>query len=349
MSEDVFVKNFWRCFNDFQDSAKPDSPGMPAYFRFLTLLSEELGAPDSRAGAWRPACLGLLVSHALPWMDPCLLVATAGRQQPPPPPMPRLGTGLRIFLEERVDVVILEVGLGGRLDATNCIPHPVVCGIASLGFDHMDLLGHTLPVSGAGQAGHKGQRKQGEGQARRTGPCRQSAKGPRPGLGNRSVGCRAPLPTLPCTLQEIAGEKAGIMKPGRPVVTVQQLPEAAPVLDERARQLGCPLSVAPSLAIYSPDQELPELGLHGAHQAINASLAVALARAWEAEAGPDDAARHDRLRCLDQGCLPPAYLSGLASVTWPGRGQVWRGPEGRGGGAGRRDVMGSWSFAEEGT
>ena len=52
-----------------------------------------------------------------------------------------------MFLEEKVDVVILEVGVGGRLDATNCIPKPVVCGVTSLGFDHVELLGHTLPVS----------------------------------------------------------------------------------------------------------------------------------------------------------------------------------------------------------
>ncbi len=43
-----------------------------------------------------------------------------------------------------MDVAVLEVGIGGRLDATNIIPHPVVCGISSLGFDHMELLGNTL-------------------------------------------------------------------------------------------------------------------------------------------------------------------------------------------------------------
>ena len=39
-----------------------------------------------------------------------------------------------------MDVVILEVGLGGRLDATNVVRSPAVCGIASLGFDHMEVL-----------------------------------------------------------------------------------------------------------------------------------------------------------------------------------------------------------------
>jgi folylpolyglutamate synthase/dihydropteroate synthase len=54
---------------------------------------------------------------------------------------------LKIFLQSGVDVVVLEVGVGGRLDATNVIPAPVVCGITSLGYDHMDMLGDTLPVS----------------------------------------------------------------------------------------------------------------------------------------------------------------------------------------------------------
>ncbi len=52
----------------------------------------------------------------------------------------------RVFLAEKVDVAILEVGLGGRLDATNCVPQPVVCGISALGYDHMELLGNTLRV-----------------------------------------------------------------------------------------------------------------------------------------------------------------------------------------------------------
>lgn len=50
-------------------------------------------------------------------------------------------------------MVVLEVGVGGRLDATNIVPQPVVCGITSLGFDHMEMLGDTLPVRGLGATG----------------------------------------------------------------------------------------------------------------------------------------------------------------------------------------------------
>ncbi|CAN6921673.1 unnamed protein product [Brassica oleracea] len=50
----------------------------------------------------------------------------------------------KIFVSEKVEVAVIEVGLGGKLDSTNVIQKPVVCGIASLGMDHMDILGHTL-------------------------------------------------------------------------------------------------------------------------------------------------------------------------------------------------------------
>ncbi|KAL6756912.1 putative folylpolyglutamate synthetase [Haematococcus lacustris] len=60
---------------------------------------------------------------------------------------------LRVFVAEQVDVVVLEVGIGGRLDATNVIPHPLVCGVTSLGFDHMEMLGDTLPKIAREKAG----------------------------------------------------------------------------------------------------------------------------------------------------------------------------------------------------
>ncbi|TMW58784.1 hypothetical protein Poli38472_006929 [Pythium oligandrum] len=60
---------------------------------------------------------------------------------------------LHIFVEERVDVVILEVGIGGRLDATNVIEKPVVCGITTLDLDHVRVLGETLDKIAYAKAG----------------------------------------------------------------------------------------------------------------------------------------------------------------------------------------------------
>ncbi|CAA0836778.1 Folylpolyglutamate synthase [Striga hermonthica] len=59
----------------------------------------------------------------------------------------------KIFAAEQVDVVILEVGLGGKFDATNVVEKPIVCGIASLGYDHMEILGNTLGQIAGEKAG----------------------------------------------------------------------------------------------------------------------------------------------------------------------------------------------------
>mmetsp|Transcript_6708 Transcript_6708/g.22311 ORF Transcript_6708/g.22311 Transcript_6708/m.22311 type:complete len:521 (+) Transcript_6708:452-2014(+) len=98
VSEAVFLEHFWWCFRRLQETAT-EEVGMPAYFRFMLLLS------------------------------------------------------LRVFHAERVQGLVLEVGLGGRLDATNVVPAPAVCGVASLGYDHCELLGHTLPEIAREKAG----------------------------------------------------------------------------------------------------------------------------------------------------------------------------------------------------
>src|SRR5580765_7102890 len=88
------------------------------------------------------------------------------------------------FARERVDFGVFEVGLGGRLDATNILT-PVVSIITRVDFDHENFLGHSLA--------------------------------------------------------EIAAEKAGILKPGIPVVLAGQHPEAREVILARAKQLDCPV------------------------------------------------------------------------------------------------------------
>ncbi|XP_027334737.1 folylpolyglutamate synthase isoform X4 [Abrus precatorius] len=58
----------------------------------------------------------------------------------------------KIFAAEQVDVSIMEVGLGGKYDATN-VQTPIVCGITSLGYDHMEILGNTLGEIAGEKAG----------------------------------------------------------------------------------------------------------------------------------------------------------------------------------------------------
>jgi folylpolyglutamate synthase len=73
----------------------------------------------------------------------------------PMPPYFRFLTlmALQVFSQEKVEAVVLEVGIGGRYDATNVVTRPVVTGISVLGYDHMALLGNTLREIAGQKAG----------------------------------------------------------------------------------------------------------------------------------------------------------------------------------------------------
>ena len=90
----------------------------------------------------------------------------------------------KYFADEKVDVAVVEVGLGGRLDCTNII-HPDLCIITNISLDHTQFLGHTLA--------------------------------------------------------QIAGEKAGIIKPGIPIVIGETTPETRPVFYQKAQEEGAPI------------------------------------------------------------------------------------------------------------
>jgi dihydrofolate synthase/folylpolyglutamate synthase len=147
--------------------------------------------------------------------------------------------GFLFFACRNVNAAVVEVGLGGRLDATNVVT-PEVAIITSLSYDHMLVLGDTLA--------------------------------------------------------KIAGEKAGIIKPGRPVISSPQKDEALDVIkrvsDERSAPLtliGRDIFFAPLkrslegqvLKVWSKDRPALELGipLLGAHQVENAATAYAALKA----------------------------------------------------------------------
>jgi dihydrofolate synthase/folylpolyglutamate synthase len=150
---------------------------------------------------------------------------------------------LLAFARVPADAVILEVGLGGRLDATNVVDRPLVNGIASIGMDHQQFLGHTLG--------------------------------------------------------EIAGEKAAIAKPGVPLVSLAQPPEAEAAILRVAAERGAPLLLEGR--DWHVDAALVP-ALPGPHQLRNANLAWAMLQSQQAIAVPRD-----------------AFLRGLQSARWPGR------------------------------
>jgi dihydrofolate synthase/folylpolyglutamate synthase len=177
-----------------------------------------------------------------------------------------------LFARAKVDVALVEVGLGGRLDSTNVVS-PELVAITNVAWDHHEYLGNTLSA--------------------------------------------------------IAGEKAGIIKPGVPVVTAETDPALLRIFRDQARAVEAPfhamdpavevqeLEVAPRGNAFSVSTErwgeLPLISpLPGAHQAGNVALA---------------------LKCL--GLLPPflipdqeGIIEGVAEVQWPGRLQIENRPDG---------------------
>ncbi len=158
-----------------------------------------------------------------------------------------------LIFKQRCVISVIEVGLGGRLDATNVID-PELCVITPVSYDHEAYLGNTLPL--------------------------------------------------------IAGEKAGILKPGVPAVIAHQEPSALIVIENRARDLGCPLirtsdhearniQADAHACHFELDGEAYLCPLAGRHQIENAKAAI--------------------LACRALGIPPKVIRAGLESVQWPGR------------------------------
>ena len=175
-----------------------------------------------------------------------------------------MGTALALtaFEGEQVDVAIVEVGLGGKLDPTNIV-QPCLCGIGAIGMDHMNFLGNTL--------------------------------------------------------EEIAGEKAGIIKQGVPVVCHVAPEEVAAVFAQKAAEMCAPLrqmrmacltdaqsDAYGSTACYQLEESWQDvrIPLPGAHQLTNAMTVLAMV---------------EELR--KQGWTIPdeAVYGGIAATRWPAR------------------------------
>jgi len=168
-------------------------------------------------------------------------------------------TALLWYKEEQCDAVVLEVGLGGRFDATNIIDAPEAAVIMNIGLDHTEILGDTL--------------------------------------------------------EQIAFEKAGILKPGTEAVLFQQGEGVTNVVRQRCAELGVPLHIADFSQIKSEFDsvygqsftykgESYALPLLGAHQLKNAATVLELV----------EVLRHKGWK-LEQSDVE----HGLYAVHWPGR------------------------------
>ncbi|CAK1548041.1 unnamed protein product [Leptosia nina] len=163
-----------------------------------------------------------------------------------------------VFLEQKVDVAVVEVGIGGLVDYTNILRKVPVIGITALGLDHTAILGTTLP--------------------------------------------------------EIAAAKAGVMKTGCLAYTVQQETEAMKVLQQKACNVNCPLTIVPKYSTYAFQNGL-RLSIQLEAYKMNASLAIQLAHAWM------------RIKCNNNVKNPDLLVKtlsketviGLRDCKWPGR------------------------------
>jgi dihydrofolate synthase / folylpolyglutamate synthase len=172
------------------------------------------------------------------------------------------------FARHPADASVIEVGLGGRFDATNVLEQPAACGIATLGIDHEAFL--LVPEDG--------------------------------------------VPEDP--MCRIAFEKAGIARPGSPLITQAYAEDVELEIERRAGLTGAPLHMRNrdwwaevSDAIEYRDRHgvltLPLPRLPGRHQGDNAALAVAMLR------------HQDRVTVSDA-----AMAEGIRSARWPARLQL---------------------------
>ncbi|RCJ22600.1 bifunctional folylpolyglutamate synthase/dihydrofolate synthase [Nostoc sp. ATCC 43529] len=163
------------------------------------------------------------------------------------------------FAQAKVDVAVVEVGLGGRLDATNVCLEPLVTIITSISREHWQQLGPTVA--------------------------------------------------------DIAREKAGILKPGRPVVVGQLPPDAEEVVRSRALELQCPIftpqpacQIATGWAEYETIENSKfikyPLPLAGQIQLNNSALALAALEILQQQGWQISQA---------------AIINGMAKTKWPGR------------------------------
>ncbi len=115
------------------------------------------------------------------------------------------------------------------------------------------------------------------------------------------------------TLASIAAEKAGIIKPGIPIITATNEPEALAVIEQPARRHKSPLTVISPAQVEPPPLDTIVLPLLGRHQRLNASLSIATVRSLA-----DQIPVNDEMIC-----------TGLSSVRWPGRLQLITRPSGQ--------------------
>ena len=181
------------------------------------------------------------------------------------------------FKEEKVDYALIEVGMGGRMDATNVIRHPELTVISSISYDHQAFLGDTL--------------------------------------------------------EEIAWQKAGIIKESCPVVLSENSDEVCKVIEQEAtkKKVKCieikptdyeVLSETPYGSTFLWKEQRYETKLPGRHQVSNAVTALAASEYLFRKDYEKNNARKAIAKKLDEMNVKSAQQGGIIRTCWPGRLEV---------------------------
>lgn len=181
------------------------------------------------------------------------------------------------FKEEKVDYALIEVGMGGRMDATNVIRHPELTVISSISYDHQAFLGDTL--------------------------------------------------------EEIAWQKAGIIKESCPVVLSENSDEVCKVIEQEAtkKKVKCieikptdyeVLSETPYGSTFLWKEKRYETKLPGRHQVSNAVTALAASEYLFRKDYEKNNARKAIAEELDEMNVKSAQQGGIIRTCWPGRLEV---------------------------
>ena len=181
------------------------------------------------------------------------------------------------FKEEKVDYALIEVGMGGRMDATNVIRHPELTVISSISYDHQAFLGDTL--------------------------------------------------------EEIAWQKAGIIKESCPVVLSENSDEVCKVIEQEAtkKKVKCieikptdyeVLSETPYGSTFLWKEQRYETKLPGRHQVSNAVTALAASEYLFRKDYEKNNARKAIAEELDEMNVKSAQQGGIIRTCWPGRLEV---------------------------
>lgn len=181
------------------------------------------------------------------------------------------------FKEEKVDYALIEVGMGGRMDATNVIRHPELTVISSISYDHQAFLGDTL--------------------------------------------------------EEIAWQKAGIIKESCPVILSENSDEVCKVIEQEAtkKKVKCieikptdyeVLSETPYGSTFLWKEQRYETKLPGRHQVSNAVTALAASEYLFRKDYEKNNARKAIAKELDEMNMKSAQQGGIIRTCWPGRLEV---------------------------